>query len=281
VDCHTCGERVPGSARNCPSCQADAGFPNIRAAALDEEKVALELRMIDAETSTRARGCEAVLKGYGKAVLQSRAVICRNLGVVSSLVSSDNALYNNFYKQIEAESRLPEDNPFDRGRSAVDGTLFPNYHTNICFAALSLDNVGLTRYGEYSIVLKEKMILQRASVFEENSVAFCQMKHRIIVGDSVPPGYRATWLERDRLAMAKSHSKIDLATRPEDYGGILLRRGTDPMDDDFIEVHIWGPIHRAAIERVVGPRPRTRDDRVLWNSLDAKLRAVGAVLESR
>jgi len=53
------------------------------------------------------------------------------------------------------------------------------------------------------------------------------------------------------------------------------------MDDDFIEVHIWGPIHRTAIERVVGPKAKSREDRVLWNSLETKLSEVGAVLESR
>lgn len=281
MDCQTCGERVPDSIRNCPSCQADAGFPNVRAAEVDRETAALRQRLIDAETSTRARGCEPVLKDFGKAVLQSRAVLCRNLGVVSSLVSNDNILYTNYYQQIEGEVRLPQDSRFDRGRSAVDGTLFPNYHTHICFAALSLDNIGPTRYGAYTIVLKEKMILQRASVFEENSFSFCQIKHHIIVGDSVPPGYRAVWTERDRLAMAKLHSKIEPATRPEKYPAILLHRDTNPMDDDFIEVHIWGPIHRTAIERVVGPKAKSREDRVLWNSLETKLSEVGAVLESR
>jgi hypothetical protein len=241
----------------------------------------LQQRLVDAETSARARKCEDILKDFGKAVLQSRAVICRNLGVVSNLVSSDNALYASYYKQVEGEVRLPEDNRFDRGRAAVDGTLFPNYQKHICFAALSLDKVGPTAFGDYTVVLKEKMIFQRATVFEENSFSFCQTKHHIVVGDSIPPGYRAIWSQRDYLAMAKLHSKLDPATRADQYASILVGRCPDPRDDDFIEVHIWGTIHRTAVERVVGPPPKGREDRVLWNSLSKKLAEVGAVLESR
>jgi hypothetical protein len=281
VSCPNCGENTPASARSCPSCQADVGFPNVRAAEVPEEKAALKQRLADAETSARARKCEAVLRDFGRAVLQSRAVICQNLGIVSSLVSSDNALYASFYKQIEGEVRLPEDNRFDRGRAAVDGTLFPNYHTKICFAALSLDNLGPTAYGAYTLVLKEKMIFQRATVFEENSFSFCQVKHHIVVGDSIPLGYRALWPERDQLAMAKSHSRLEPTTHPDEYPAILVHRASDPHDDDFIEVHIWGPIHRTAIERVVGPKPKSREDRVLWKSLATKLREVGAELETR
>jgi hypothetical protein len=238
---------------------------------------------VGAETSAKARGSEAVLKDFGRAVLASKVVFSRNLGVVLNLVSSDSALYTNFYKQIEGEIRLPEDNPFDRGRSAVDGTVFPNYHQNICFGALSLDNAGLTRYGAYSIVLRERMIVRRATVFEENSFTFCQSKHRIIVGEQIPPGFRATWEDRGTLAMVKLHSAIEKTTEPDQYPGILLHVGTDPRldDDDFIEVHIWGAIHRTAIERIVGPKPSGREDRVLWKSLESKLKAVGAVLEIR
>jgi hypothetical protein len=239
----------------------------------------MQQRLADAETSTGARKCEAALRHFGKAVLGSRAVICQNLGVVSSLVSRDTSLYASYYEQIEGAMRLPEDNRFDLGRTAVDGTLFPNYHKKIVFAALSLDNLGPTAWGAYALVLKEKMIFQRASIFEENSFHFCH-KHGIVAGDQIPPGYRAVWVERDRLAMAKLHDRLQATTRPDEYPAILLHRTPDPRDDDFIEVHIWGPIHRTAIERVVGPKPKNREDWVLWNRLATKLTEVGATLES-
>jgi len=279
MGCASCGTPVPVASRNCPVCQTDVGFPNVRAAQETKERAALGERVEDARVSARARKCEAVLDDFSNAVLRSKAVTCRSLSTLLGLVSSDNALYNSFYRQIESGARLPEDSPWDRGRTAVDGTLFPNYHMDIVFAALSLDNRGLANFGKYTIVLKEDMIAHRATVFEENSFIFCQKKHHIVVGDSIPPGYRALWLERARLAMAKLHSRLDAKTSPDIYSQILMKQGHDPAEDDFIEVHIFGPIHRRAIERVIGPKPIGREERALWQSLKRKLDEVGVPLE--
>jgi hypothetical protein len=60
----------------------------------------------------------------------------------------------------------------------------------------------------------------------------------------------------------------------------LLSSGTGPEDDNFIEVHIFGPINRRAFERVVGPKPGNKDDSVLWRRVERQLREVGAVLEA-
>lgn len=279
--CKDCGQEFPGSARTCPSCQADVGFPNVRDAERPAERAALQTRLHNAVASCTARGCVKILEDFGGAVLASKAVICRSLGVLQNLISTDNALYSSYYKQVRGQIRLPEDNRFDRGRSAIDGTLFPNYHEDICFAALTLNDEGTAAYGPYSIVLKEKMICLRASVFEENAFQFCQIRHRIVLGDVIPAGYRAVWSDRDRLAMAKLHSKIDDKTTAGDYPSILLHRAADPKEDDFVEVHIWGPIHRSAVERVVGPKPTTREDRVILNSVVRKLKEVGATVELR
>jgi hypothetical protein len=58
-----------------------------------------------------------VLEHFGRAVLSSKAVICRSLSIVQYLVSSDSALYNTFHQQVDAEARIPEDNRWDRARS--------------------------------------------------------------------------------------------------------------------------------------------------------------------
>jgi len=39
-------------------------------------------------------------------------------------------------------------------------------------------------------------------------------------------------------------------------------------------------VNRYTIERVVGPRPRTREDRVTWKRLERLLSDVGADLEA-
>ena len=100
-----------------------------------------------------------VLEDFGRAVLGSKAVICRSLGIVQYRVSSDSGLYNTLHQQVDARARIPEDNRWDRARGSVNATLFPNHHNKIGFAMSSLNDRGLTTYGPYEIVLKEPPIM--------------------------------------------------------------------------------------------------------------------------
>lgn len=278
-DCKSCGRSVPDFARDCPFCQNDVGFPNVRAAMNSKEVAALEQRVNDAFISARARHCEPILVDFGRAVLSSQAVIARSLSTIQSLMSSDEALYVNFYQQVGSGSRLPADSNWDRGRLAVDGTLFPHYHDKVVFGALSLDGQGPHNYGPYCLVLREDMIKNRTSVFEENSFTFCQTKHKIVVGDPIPPGYRAIWEGGDQIAMAKLHGSLDTETRTESYPGILLSQTKGKTPEDFVEVHIYGPIHRAAVERITGPPPKSKADKAILRSIKRKAAEVGAVVE--
>ena len=197
------------------------------------------------------------------------AVLCRPFGVVQKLVSTDNELYATFYGLINGESRLPENNKYDTGRRSVDSTLFPHYEEHIRFAALSLDGKGLTDYGSCCLVLKDSSIANRATVFEENSFTFCQ-KFRVVVGEKIPAGYRATWSNRYNLAVAKLGNELTATTSESDFPKYLL--GKNSKDgSDFIEVHIFGPIHRRAIDCLIVTKPKNREDRVLLRSIEKKL----------
>jgi hypothetical protein len=198
---------------------------------------------------------------------------------VYDLVSSDNELYATFHQLVRAEARLPEDNEYDRFRTPVDATMFPGYYDRIRFAALSLDGRwSAPRYGAFAIVVRDESIRDRATVFEENSFHFCR-KH-VRVGDPVPPGYRAVWSERDRLAAAKLHAKLEVGTIPTEFKDILLKPDrAGKGQDEFIEVHIFGPLHRQGIERVTGPKPKRRADQVKLREMKRMLGEVGADLE--
>jgi hypothetical protein len=258
--------------------QTDVGFPNVRAAESAEEVKELNDRCTLATQDAQTRSCLSILEDFGRAVINSKAVICRDLKMVQLLVSGDSALYNTFHQQVDAEARIPEDNSWDRARGPVDATLFPNYHDKIRFAMLSINERGLKTYGPYFIILKEAPIEARSTVFERNSVVFFQKKDDTRVGDAPPPGYRAVWRRRDSLAIAKLHAQIGPATAVDDYASILLKAGATPQDDEFIEVHIYGPIHRMTIEKVVGPPP-PRGYSAIYKDLKKKLGECGASLE--
>ena len=252
----------------------------MRAAEKTVETDHLALRLKNAETSTEARGCKDVLNNFGLAVDGAMVSISNNLSQLKILASDDNELYKTFYQEVASEARLPENNKWDRGRGAVDSTLFPNYPDDIRFGALTLTGRGVeANYGGYSMVLKNFAIISRTTFFEENTFLFVQ-RHKIIVGEPIPPGYRATWKDRSTLAKAKLHSKLDRTKKPHDYPGILLSQGGSPERDDFIEAHIYGPIHRRALEKVIGPAPQKPADKILWRALKRKLEEIGVQLEA-
>lgn len=278
MKCSKCTFEIPLFARSCPVCQTDAGFPNVRIAETVEEVKALGRRCGDAKISTETRNCFDTLEEFSLLIQKSTAVIARNIGILSRLVSSDLQLYVNFHKELEAGLRLPDDNIWDKARSSVDSTLFPNYFNQMCFAALSINGKGLTRYGAYSIILKDEMIKERSSVFEENSMTFFK-KHKVIVGDPVPFGFRASWEKRAELGKAKFYPKLSKSTISSDFSSLLLKSGINEEEDEFIEVHIYGPIHRFAIKKVIGPKPIKKDDIVMMKVIEKKLIEIGAEME--
>jgi len=280
VECKRCGFPVADEKKVCQACGEDNGYPNVRLAQRPDEVQALAKRLHDAEVSTTARKCRKILEQFGLAVLGSKAVISRSLSVVQDLIESDRRTYTNFQRQIAYGARVAEDNQVDRVRTQFEAALFPNFHQDVLFAMLSLNNDGLVGYGSYALILKENMIAHRASVFEENMLTL-SAKQGFLLHEAIPPGFRAVWEERHTLAKAKLHSEIGPETSEADFAAILVRDRGGPGNSDFIEVHIYGPLNRYTIERVVGPRPRTREDRVTWKRLERLLSEVGADLEAK
>lgn len=157
-------------------------------------------------------------------------------------------------------------------RELADSVLFPQYKQEIRFGALSLDGVGLPNYGPCSIVLKEKMISHRSSVFEENSILFVERrKIKISRKTNLPNGYRAAWSNRAKLCIAKLAGKIDSTTGPDKYSQILLRAGATSEDDEFVEVHIWGPMTVLTMERVIVTVPQASKRATIIRAIKSKL----------
>lgn len=272
-----CRYPIPPHMRECPVCREAVGFPNVRACDTPDEKVALDARYRNAMRSARGKGSRTILRRFEDAVGRSKAVICRSLSVVQRFMSDDEQLYNTFYNMVDSNARIPEDNRWDRSREAVDAMLFPHYHRHMCFAALSLNDKGPTGYGDHCMVLRTAFIANRASTFEENTYVFAE-KHRLVATEPVPPGYRATWDDRARLAVAKLESALGPGTTDSEFPEVLLD-STGKRDGDLVEVHIYDTIHRRAIEKVIGPRAVKRGDGPIVASLKRKLVAIGSVYE--
>jgi hypothetical protein len=147
MTCPDCGSPVLGHEERCHVCGRDVGFPNVRIAESAGEQAALNVRLNAARVSANARGSLAVLEDFGQAVETSRAVLARSLGDLDAFVKSDNSLYVSFHSQVRSGSRIPEDNDWDKGRTAAESTVHPLYHEEINYTALSLNGFGVLWLG--------------------------------------------------------------------------------------------------------------------------------------
>lgn len=278
MPCSNCG-RPPGRAeRHCISCGTDVGFPNVRIADSAEEKRALRTRKKHAQSHATTKFASSQLQEFQKQMQLSQVVVVRSLGDLHDFVKSDNKLYITFHKQIAAGYRLPEDNRWDTQRASVESAIHPHYHHEISYAALSLSGLGLSAYGGYHITLKDLMVARRTSFFEENPFHFFE-EQQIIVGNAVPPGFRATRQNRGDLAIAKLYKDIISSRDAMAFSGLLCQDGATTDAGRYVEAHIYGPIHRSSISRVIGKRPRNDADRMLWKSVKRELRLLGATVK--
>lgn len=182
----------------------------------------------------------------------STAVISRWLSDVDRLISSEHNLLWTYHKQVQARVRVPNDPRWDGPRRLAEAVIFPGYKEEIHFAALSLDGRGLPGYGEIVLVLRSSMIAHRATVFEANNVLFMERRDpRFSQMSTLEPGYRAPWADRAKLCIVKLGARLRPSTSSTEFPSLLMRAGATTAEDDFVEVHVFGPISILTVEKVV------------------------------
>ena len=246
MTCVHCGHPdVRESERDCPRCGKECGYPNVRKANEPAEVNALQARLDAGRRDAEARAAAVNFDAYETAVAGSKIVMSRHEKAALQLLESDNAMWVSFYHQTGAGMRRPEDTEVEGDRGVADSRLFPHYKQMICFAVLSLNELGPPYYGRCSLTFEEALLSHRTSVFEENSVKFLG-RH----GFRLPPGYRAPWPARSKLAAAKAAPRITPSASARDFDELLMTQDINAADPDFIEVHIFGAIHHSAIAKI-------------------------------
>lgn len=272
--CEFCGNDIPFELEQCPHCGRSGPPPNVKAVQAEEERQALDRRYREALQEAELRGCREIVEGFEAVTRQSKAVVNCRFAEADRLASSDRQLLGTYYQRLEAELQAPYGNAWDRWRQITDATLFPLYFRRIQFAALTLDGIGVQSYGECSLVLKEALIADRTSVFEDNSAVFLRDRDFKLL-----PGHRATWSERSKLCVAKLAAQIDGTAKPSDFPGLLLRQGATPEEDRFVEVHVWGALTIRAVERALLSSAARKAGQVIRRAFRARLLAWGVALE--
>jgi len=277
--CQKCDAVVPLTLRECPVCHKEAGFPNVKVAGSHKEAMALSVRYNDALASAKARNVIAEVHAFEAAVAtSSKAVMNRSLGALSNWLNGDSPMFYSFYHQVNYMGRVPAETESDQQRGAAEAAINPIYYQHLNYAALTLDGRGMVYYGPYAVTLRSVTIDERASVFEQNPFYFCKT-HHVPAGQAPPLGYRATWCDRGRLAVAKLQPAIAPGCSADGFAEVLMEPRRNASDCDFVEVHVFGPINRLGIERIVGPKPTTRADCQVWKQAVRKAKESGALIE--
>ena len=276
-----CQNKFHISAGRCPHC-GHAYFPNVKAAKQEGETLSLNQRHQAAINDIKSPGMLTKVSTFESRCKKTLAVIARPMPLTLDLAWADTHMYSTFYQNVEAERQMPQGSKWDVLRRLADGAMFTYYEKYIRFAALSLDGMGLHNYGECSIILKEEFTEERTSVFEENTVMF--MKHhdiKIWDAPDLPPGYRAPWEQRHILCTAKLACRINEKTQESHFPQLLLSPGETTETDEFVEVHIFGPITIRAVAKVIVKRYKRRPLKRDLKILEDKLKAYNIPLEVR
>jgi len=253
--CAECGYNIPPSSDCCPTCGRPSLFPNVRAASDSREVGALASRYASAAERASERGLLDHLQKLQQAIQQDAiAVITMDIGELERVARSDQALFITYYAAVSGGFRNPGAGFFDALRGPAEEALFQGYKEKINFAALALDGNGLRNYGNTSVTLRTELIAYRASLYESNNVIHTVITQDLRMGDaaSMPAGHRATWDGRDKLVVVKhaNHLESEAQMKPDVFATVLLHNGATTRDDDFVEVHIYGPMSVYTISKV-------------------------------
>ena len=255
--CSHCRLDFPTTLPECPHCGQPRLFPNVEEAR--SEQAELYKRYESAIQAADRGGTEATVRRFESMASRSAAVICKSLAFVSELADGTR-IFPTFYMMRDSGMFIPQGSKWDALRGAADEFFFGQNKGQIRFAALSCEGVGLKNYGESSMVLGERFIAHRTSLFETNTARFLDRGGIFHPGKSsaVPPGLRAIWEDRGRLATAKLEPRINAATTDADFPALLLLQGATSDDDEYIEAQIFGPLTIQSFSEVTLPKVSRR-----------------------
>jgi hypothetical protein len=257
-------------------------------ASTPEQQQALRERARDALVRSGSDG-----EALARAAREATPRINVSVPFATEFLRSERSLYRTFGRAAAADAPSQQSAPRagkgartgERGddglRRMVDGRLFGRCADEIRYAALGLGELGLTAYGPVTLELRPEAVAHRASVLEEDTFGFFArhgLGHLEPAGRGYrarpePLGYRAAWLDRHLLVLAKLAPRLPVP--PADLPRLLLRPAADRCSDELLEVHIYGPLDRSAVRRVLLPRERPPQvDAREWRLLHLTLRAL-------
>lgn len=245
-DCEAENER---NASVCESCGNSLGFVNVNILSDPYFQEGIEKRYAAAKTplsNSEVQRFEEVIAREGKAVINM------DYGLVQELVNKNKA-YISYQRGVEKGFVSKKEFEKDRFRCMAEAAFYGIDGRSIVYAALALDDVGVTSYGDVSVVLQTKRIENRTTFFEKDTlVLFSELVRKgWLVDEIIPSGHCGTWNERSKMAVIKHGAEVEPSHQIADLAALILKSDGDGTNDEFIELHIFNTVKPAAFEKVV------------------------------
>lgn len=237
------------------------------------EVAALDSNWAKSLASADTRGCRAVVDAFDDACKTSKAVMnytCTKL--LAQVANSD--IFETYYEHARRVT-TSENRPLMNWsvlRPQTESELLGSDENKekLHYAALTLTEQGLQSYGDCSLLLREDLTGHRASCFEANSAVKFATE-----GGPFPLGSRSTWENRHKLCVAKLEKAITKSTTADQFADVLLSQEPTKTDDNFIEVHVFGPISLSTLENVTLTATLKGEDKLKWKIIKTKLEKAG------
>lgn len=236
--CSYCSNPFPDSRTSCPHCARPQLFPNVAKATNEAERDKLNAKFEQTKQSCQADGRAREFEDFYTQTGASQALFACSTTKLHREISSETEIFETYY-QLEAlrlRSSAPKSLDWEKLRPQAESELLGSNKNieNLHYACLSMDWSSLSSYGECVVKLKETMIAHRASCFGGNTAVIYFIEH------DFSKCLRSNWEDRGKIAAAALGERLRSGDGPKEFAQILLTPAVDSVDDNFIEVHIFG-----------------------------------------
>jgi hypothetical protein len=269
IDCQDCGVPFPDTRTTCPHCGRPSRFPNVMKAHSEPHRAALEACYRAAKDMAQTQGRQVALQAFEKTCAGSQAVFCCRADKLLAVANRNSGIYANYYDLVDLKlgsGTQPGEPDWDVERPMSEILLLGGiqHFKKLHYAALSLNEEGLSHYGECTVELREDMIAHRSSIFEEN------LGRHFARERSLDTGLRSDWENRGKLSAAKLGDRI-VADCPEDrFPEMLLKSTGTGLDDEFVEVQVFGEMTLHTFRRIRVRTPTESGLPVSWKILRSR-----------
>lgn len=271
--CNECGYAMAISRRCCPHCGRPSHFPNVDLANQRGERNKLKSRYESALDLCEANGASAVVSDFENACKTSKAVFSLQVQKLHREIASGSDIFETYYDLERLKNRTEDSFGLDwsRLRTQAEIELLGDDHNveQLHYACLSIEGVALN-YGDCIVTLASSMAAHRVSCFEGNTAVLYHQNRNF------DAQLRSNWDNRHEICVAMFAGDILSGATRVDFPTILVQKGKTPLEDRFVEVHLFGPITVRTFEHVHIDRSKhnTRES-VFAEAIADKLRASG------